>query len=99
MVLDHVRELQEVRGDRCFARVASELRDSIRNSMLEGLFREVSGKLHSRPGYEPAGSFKTADLYGNLQVTFLRRVMKLWPISTSTMPRDWNMCFRWLAMH
>jgi hypothetical protein len=72
-VLDHVREIQQVRGDRCFARVAPELRDSIRNSMLEGLFREVSGALHEHPGYEPAGSFKTSDMYGNLQVTFFTK--------------------------
>jgi hypothetical protein len=73
VVLDHVREIQEVRGDRCFARVSAELRDAIRNSMLDGLFREVSGALHNRPGYQPAGSFKTADMYGNLQVTLFTR--------------------------
>jgi hypothetical protein len=73
VVLDHVREIQEVRGDRCFARVAPELGDSIRNSMLEGLFHEVSGALHKRPGFEPAGSFKTADRYGNLQVTLFTK--------------------------
>jgi hypothetical protein len=73
VVLDHLRELQEARGDRCFARVAPELRDSIRNSMLDGTFREVSGALHKRPGYEPSGSYKTADRYGNLQVTLFTK--------------------------
>ena len=73
VVLDHLREIQEVRGDRCFARVTSELRDRIRNSLLESLFREVSGALHQRPGYELSGSFKTTDTYGNLQVTLFTR--------------------------
>jgi hypothetical protein len=73
VVLDHVREIQEARGDRCFARVAPQLQDAIRNSMLEGAFREVSGVLHKRPGFEPVGSFKTADRYGNLQVTLFTK--------------------------
>lgn len=73
VVLDHMRELQEVRGDRCFARVTSELRDRVRNSTLDGLFREVSGSLHERPGFNPQGSYKTPDSYGNLQVTFFSR--------------------------
>ena len=73
VVLDHMREIHETRGDRCFTRVAPELRDAIRNSILEGVFREVSGALHKRPGYELAGSFKTADRYGNLQVTLFTK--------------------------
>ena len=73
VVLDHMREIEESQGDRCFARVTPKLRDEIRNSVLEGLFREVSGALHKRPGFEPAGSFKTGDLYGNLQVTLFTK--------------------------
>lgn len=71
VVFDHVRELREIRGDRFFADVAPELRSNVRNSIADGLFREVPGGLHTPPqGFSLAGSFKTADLYGNLQVTF-----------------------------
>lgn len=73
VVLDHVHDLREVRGDRCFARVDRKLREDIRNSVLEGLFREVSGALHDHEGFELAGSFKTADMYGNLQVTLFTK--------------------------
>jgi hypothetical protein len=73
VVMDYLRELQEVRGDRCYVRVAPELHGRIRDSLLEGLFREVPGKLHNRPGYEQVGSYKTSDRYGNLQVTLFEK--------------------------
>lgn len=71
VVLDGVRELKELRGDRFYAVVTQELREQVKNSLLSGLFREVDGSLHRPPdGYSPAGSFKTLDRYGNLQLTF-----------------------------
>ncbi|HYO80262.1 MAG TPA: hypothetical protein VES20_02590 [Bryobacteraceae bacterium] len=70
-VLEGVQEIRELRGDRFFALVTHELREQVKNSMVEGLFREVSGSLHRPPeGFSPAGSFKTEDRYGNLQLTF-----------------------------
>lgn len=71
VVLEHVKEIREVRGDRFFAMVPKELREDVKNSIAAGLFQEVSGALHRPPdGFSPAGSFKTPDSYGNLQLTF-----------------------------
>jgi hypothetical protein len=70
-VLPHIQKLSELRGDRFFAVVPKELREETKNSVAEGLFRSVSGSLHHPPsGFDPAGSFKTDDAYGNLQLTF-----------------------------
>ena len=63
--------LREVRGDRFFVDVPQELREETKNSALGGLFSGVSGSLHHPPaGFDLAGSFKTPDRYGNLQLTF-----------------------------
>jgi len=60
-----------IRGDRFFAKVAKELRDEVKNSIAANVFHEVSGALHTpSPGFVSVGSFKTSDLYGNLQLTF-----------------------------
>lgn len=70
-VLPYIEELTELRGDRFFARVPKQLREEIKNSIAEGTFRQVSGSLHHPPeGFSAAGSFKTDDSYGNLQLTF-----------------------------
>lgn len=70
-VFPQVQKLLEVRGDRFFARVPKELREETKNSVDAGLFRAVDGSLHHPPsGYTLAGSFKTEDRYGNLQLTF-----------------------------
>lgn len=70
-VLPAVTELLEVRGDRFFARVPRQLREDTKNSVHGGFFKEVSGSLHHpQQGYTPAGSFKTHDAFGNLQLTF-----------------------------
>jgi len=66
-----VQQLLEVRGDRFFARVPKELREETKNSIDAGLFHAADGSLHHPPpGYTPAGSFKTEDRYGNLQLSF-----------------------------
>lgn len=40
---------------------------------VRGDFRNVSGALHELRGYHTGRSFKTPDLYGNLQLTFMHR--------------------------
>jgi hypothetical protein len=71
VVLAHLRELRDLRGDRCFVVVPQSLRDEVKNAAVDGLFEAVNGALHHPPpGYTPAGSFKTRDHYGNLQLTF-----------------------------
>jgi len=70
-VFSYVTSLRRLRGERFFADVQRELRDEVKNSILQNLFREVSGALHTPPpGFDSADSFKTDDLYGNLQLTF-----------------------------
>jgi len=70
-VLSYVTKLTELRGDRFFAVVSRELREETKNSVLSGLFTEVDGSLHHPPkDVSHAGSYKTPDHYGNLQLTF-----------------------------
>ncbi|MDQ2922356.1 MAG: hypothetical protein M3R52_12205 [Acidobacteriota bacterium] len=73
-VLSYIQKLNEIRGDRFFAVVPKELREETKNSVAEGLFNKVDGSLHHPPaGLDPAGSFKTPDHYGNLQLTFFMK--------------------------
>lgn len=76
-VLSLIRELREIRGDRFFAFVDKALREETKNSVNTGLFDPVSGALHHLPasfvGFTDAGSFKTDDHFGNLQLTFFMR--------------------------
>ena len=73
-VLSYVRKLSEIRGDRFFCWVPKELREETKNSVAEDLFRKVDGSLHHPPqGFSDAGSFKTPDHYGNLQLTFFMK--------------------------
>jgi hypothetical protein len=70
-VLSYIEELREIRGDRFFATVPKELREETKNSVAEGLFHKADSSLHHPPaGFTDAGSFKTPDHYGNLQLTF-----------------------------
>ena len=70
-VLSYIQELREIRGDRFFAAVPKELREETKNSVAEGLFDPADSSLHHPPaGFTRAGSFKTPDHYGNLQLTF-----------------------------
>jgi hypothetical protein len=74
-VLDHVVSLYRLRGDRLFADVTIGLRDLVLSAVGDGVFRLVSGSLHTPPpDFQAAGSFKTLDPYGNLQVTFFSSV-------------------------
>lgn len=73
-VLSYIKKLNEIRGDRFFCVVPKELREETKNSVSEDLFRSVSGSLHHPPtGFSSAGSFKTPDHYGNLQLTFFMK--------------------------
>ncbi len=70
-VFSFLTSFTRFRGDRFFAIVKKELRDETKNSQAAGLFHEVPGGLHvPPPGFELVDSYKTVDLYGNLQLTF-----------------------------
>ena len=70
-VLSYLQKLNEIRGDRFFCVVPKELREETKNSVAGGLFDPADQTLHHPPpGFSPAGSFKTPDHYGNLQLTF-----------------------------
>ena len=63
--------IYRVRPDRIFVDVQPALRDLIKGAVAAERVREASGKLHAPPpGFVGAGSFKTADRYGNLQLSF-----------------------------
>jgi hypothetical protein len=67
----YVTSLFGVRGDRIFGNVAPELWQHVRASVTRGAFKEVDGALHTPPpGFTAAGSFKSREPYGNLQLTF-----------------------------
>lgn len=71
VVSNYVTEVTELRGDRFFAAVPKELREEVKNSAQAGLFVAAPDALHHPPdGYAHAGSYKTPDQYGNLQLTF-----------------------------
>src|SRR5918911_1781990 len=73
-VLPLIQELREIRGDRFFAAVPKQLREETKNSVNEGLFHPAPSVLHHPPaGFSDAGSFKTPDHYGNLQLTFFMK--------------------------
>lgn len=73
-VLPYIDRIMELRGERFFAVVPKELREETKNSVSEELFRPVSEVLHTPPsGFTHAGSFKTFDRYGNLQLTFFAK--------------------------
>jgi hypothetical protein len=66
-----VTNLYRIRGDRIVANVKIDCRDSVKTAVSGGLFHNADQSLHTPgPGFRAAGSFKTRDLYGNLQLTF-----------------------------
>jgi hypothetical protein len=73
-VLPYIQKIRELRGERFFADVTRELREETKHSESDGVFRPVSGALHTPPaGFQSAGSWKTGDQYGNLQLTFFAK--------------------------
>ncbi len=77
-VWSFVTDLYRIRGDRVFANVSLGLRDRVKTAVSAGLFHPADESLHTPPnGFERAGSFKSEDRYGNLQLSFF---------SSATMP-------------
>ena len=76
-VLSYIKVLHELRGDRFFATVPKELREETKNSVSADLFHQADSSLHhppaSFPGFTDAGSFKTNDSHGNLQLSFFMK--------------------------
>lgn len=69
-IIEHLQTVTEARGDRIFVTASPDLYETL---PLAGDFHKVSGSLHRSPdGYAPAGSWKTHDKFGNLQLTFHR---------------------------
>jgi hypothetical protein len=69
-LLPHVT-LLDSRGDRCFVEVPRALIEQMPSLVDGDLLRAVDGSLHEPPpGLNAAGSFKTLDAFGNLQLTF-----------------------------
>lgn len=70
-VFSYVTSINRIRGDRIFAHVRKDLRDEVKNACIDEQFTEVSGALHTPPpNFMQAGSFKSSEQYGNLQLTF-----------------------------
>jgi len=66
-----VDRLFRIRADRVFADVNPALRDLVKGAVAANRFNEAPGKLHTPPlGFALAGSFKTEEQFGNLQLTF-----------------------------
>lgn len=65
--------INEIRGDRCFVSVPEALVDQMPTLVEDHAFHPVNGSLHEPPaGFSPAGSYKTFDPFGNLQLTFFK---------------------------
>lgn len=74
-VFSAISELLDIRGDRFFAIVPQQLRDDTKNSIADDIFEKAPSILHHPPkDYDHAGSYKTKDRYGNLQLTFFAGV-------------------------
>lgn len=78
-VLSCVKSLRKIEAHFLRADVDAQLRDQLRKGVLEQLFEPADSALHfTPPGLTQAGSFKTVDGFGNLQITFF------------TKARDWT---------
>jgi len=66
-----VSDLYRIRPDRIFANVDLTFRDAVKTAEQAGLFSEAPSALHTPPpAFRSAGSFKSIDPTGNLQLTF-----------------------------
>lgn len=71
LVSSYIVEVTELRAERFFTTISRELREETKNSAMAGLFVPAPDVLHRPPdGFNHAGSYKTPDRYGNLQLTF-----------------------------
>lgn len=76
-LLHHITVL-DIREDRCFVDVPTTVLDQMSELVESDTFRTVDGSLHDPPpGFAPAGSFKSLDAFGNLQMTFFRSASRL----------------------
>jgi hypothetical protein len=70
-VLSKFVEILELRMDRFFAVVPHAFREEAKNSEAAELLTRVPEALHKlRPGFSHAGSWKTPEAHGNLQLSF-----------------------------
>lgn len=70
-VLSNVLEILELRMDRFFAVVPHAFREEAKNSEAAELLVSVPEALHTlKPGFTHAGSWKTPEAHGNLQLSF-----------------------------
>jgi hypothetical protein len=70
-VWSFVDRVCDVQQDRIYADVQAPLRERVEAALGNNRFRGVSGSLHEPPaGFGSAGSFKTDDPFGNLQLSF-----------------------------
>jgi hypothetical protein len=70
-----VNDIYRVRGDRIFANVELNFRDRVKTGLSAGVVKEADDSLHKPgPGFSNAGSFKTKEQYGNLQLSFFASV-------------------------
>lgn len=70
-----VERIYRVRPDRLFVDVDPALRDLVKSAVAGERFVQVSGRLHTPPpGFVDAGSFKTTERYGNLQLSFFASI-------------------------
>lgn len=68
--LSYLLDMVDLHGDRLFAKVSPELPSECQRSETAGILHSVSDALHDPfPGFQRAGSYKTFDHYGNLQLT------------------------------
>lgn len=66
-----VDTLYRIRGDRVFANVKLEFRDLVKSAEAAGQFKDAPDLLHTPPtDFNRAGSFKSLEAYGNLQLSF-----------------------------
>jgi hypothetical protein len=69
-LLHHISVI-DIREDRCFVEVPRGVKEQVTELVAANHFRPVNGSLHEPPaGFVPAGSFKTPDAFGTLQMTF-----------------------------
>jgi hypothetical protein len=73
-ILSYLQELKEIRGDRLLTVVHRELLEAIESMVTVGQFFRTSSVLHQLPpkftGYRNEVGFKTADMYGAVQLSF-----------------------------
>jgi hypothetical protein len=68
--LSFLGKMVDLFGDRLFAEVSPDLVSECRRATLTGVLHTADDSLHHPlPGFVRAGSFKTLDHYGNLQLT------------------------------